>query len=50
MRGRLGKAEGKIILPDGTIACEAELTLADMPSEIATQSRIQSLGWQVDPD
>ena len=50
IRGRIGKAEGKIYLPDGTIACEAELTLADMPGEIATDSRLQSLGWKVDPD
>lgn len=50
MRGRIGKAEGKIILPDGTVACEAELTLADMPNEIATQSRINSLDWKIDPD
>lgn len=50
IRGRIGKAEGKIYLPDGLVACEAELTLANMPREIATQRRIGSLGWQVDPD
>ncbi len=50
LRGRLGKAEGKIFLPDGSIACEAELTLADMPSEIATQSRMLALGWRIDAD
>ena len=50
MGGRIGKAVGEIILPDGTIACDAELTLANMPSEIATQDRINSLGWRVDPD
>ena len=50
IKGRIGKAIGQVILPDGTIACDAELTLADMPSEIASQSRIDSLGWQVDPD
>ncbi|NND82658.1 MAG: PaaI family thioesterase [Gammaproteobacteria bacterium] len=50
LRGRIGKASGKIYLPDGAVACEAEMTLADMPAEIATESRIQSLGWRVDPD
>ena len=50
IRGRIGKAEGKIYLPDGTIACQADMTLADMPAEVATASRIESLGWQVDPD
>ncbi|NND00640.1 MAG: PaaI family thioesterase [Gammaproteobacteria bacterium] len=50
IKGRIGKAEGKIFLPDGSVACEAELTLADMPAAIATQSRIEALGWQVDPD
>lgn len=50
IRGRIGKAEGKIYLPDGTVACDAELTLADMPAEIATQSRLQALEWRVDPE
>lgn len=50
MRGRIGKAEGKIILPDGLVACEAELTLADMPKEIRSESRLEALGWQIDPD
>jgi uncharacterized protein (TIGR00369 family) len=50
MKGRIGKAHGQIFLPDGTVACEAELTLADMPAEIASDSRIEELGWQVDPD
>ena len=50
IRGRIGKAEGKIYLPDGSVACEAELTLADMPAEVATESRIEALDWHVDPD
>lgn len=50
IRGRIGKAEGHIRLPDGSIGCEAELTLADMPQEIASESRLQELGWRVDPD
>jgi uncharacterized protein (TIGR00369 family) len=50
MKGRIGKAHGQIFLPDGSVACEAELTLADMPVEIASDSRIEELGWQVDPN
>lgn len=50
MRGRLGKAQGQILLPSGQVACEAELTLADMPGDIADQSRLQALGWRLDPD
>ena len=48
LKGRLAKARGEIVLPDGTVACEAELTLADMPGEIATPSRIDALNWKVD--
>ena len=50
IKGRIGKAEGMIYLPDGTLACEAELTLADMPKEVASESRLQALGWAIDPD
>ena len=50
MKGRIARAEGKIYLPDGSVGCEAELTLADMPVQVATDSRLQALGWQVDPD
>ncbi len=50
LKGRIGKAEGQIVLPDGTIACEAQLTLANMPSEIASESRLAALDWRIDPD
>lgn len=46
--GRIGKAEGEIILADGTIACEAEIVMADMPTELATDSRVDRLGWRLD--
>lgn len=48
LRGRLGKARGKIILPDGTVACEAEMTLADLPDEIMQSADMEALGWFVD--
>jgi len=50
MRGRLGKAHGEVLLPDGTVACEAELTLANMPAEMASESRLAALGWELIPD
>lgn len=50
MGGRIGKAEGRILLSDGTVACEAEMALADMPQQIASDERLESLGWAVDPD
>ena len=46
--GRLGKAQGEIILPDGRVACEAAITLADIPAEILSKSSYEELGWQVD--
>ena len=50
MGGRIGKAEGKIYLPDGSIGCEAELTLASMPAHIRDENRVGLLGWAIDPD
>jgi uncharacterized protein (TIGR00369 family) len=46
--GRLGKAQGEIILPDGRVACEAAITLADIPAEILSKSSYEQLGWHVD--
>ena len=48
LRGRLGKATGKIILPDGRTAAEAELTLADVPQDILTGVDLDTLGWRID--
>ncbi|MEO0367148.1 MAG: PaaI family thioesterase [Pseudomonadota bacterium] len=50
LKGRIGKAEGKLTLPDGQIACQAELVLANMPATIATEERYQALGWEIDND
>lgn len=49
-KGRIAKAEGHLILPDGTVACEAQLTLADMPKALASETRLGSLNWAVDQD
>lgn len=48
LRGRLGKAEGALYLPDGTLAAEAELTLANVPDEVLAHVNRDALGWYVD--
>lgn len=48
LKGRLGQAVGEVILPDGTIAAESSMTLADMPKDLASESRLERLGWRVD--
>jgi len=48
LRGRLGKAEGKIHLPDGSVGCEASLTLADIPRELLSETSQALLNWKVD--
>jgi len=48
LRGRLGKAQGEIILPDGTVACEAAITLADVPANILSNTNESLLNWGVD--
>ncbi len=48
LRGRLGKAEGKIILPDGTVAAESQMSLADVPKELMGRTNPQLLNWKVD--
>ncbi len=50
LRGRLGTAAGEIRLPNGEVAAEAELTLADVPRERLADFNAQALGWYVDPD
>ncbi len=48
LRGRLGKSHGEIILPDGTVACEASCTLADIPKKLLTETTRQLLAWEID--
>lgn len=48
LRGRLGKAVGEIILPDGTVAAEAAMTLADLPADLLGEVNLEALGWYVD--
>lgn len=48
LRGRLGRAVGEIALPDGTIAAEASMTLADVPTELIAGANLEALGWRID--
>jgi acyl-coenzyme A thioesterase PaaI-like protein len=49
LRGRLGKAVGEIYLPDGQLAAESAMTLADVPVELQQQANLEALGWHIDP-
>lgn len=48
LRGRLGKAVGELWLPDGAVAVEASLTLADVPQELLAGADPEELGWRID--
>jgi len=49
-RGRLAEAHTEIRLPDGSVAAEAEATLAQMPADRAPRESLDALGWRVYPD
>lgn len=48
LRGRLGKAIGEIILPDGNVAAESAMTLADVPATLLAETNLEALGWRID--
>lgn len=48
LRGRLGQAVGEVRLPDGSVAAESAMTIADMPESLRDASRLEVLGWRVD--
>jgi uncharacterized protein (TIGR00369 family) len=48
LRGRIGKAIGEVVLPDGSIAAEAEMTIVDVPPELLHGVDAEALGWRVD--
>lgn len=48
IKGRLGKARGTIRLPDNTLACEAEMALTDIPTDLLTETVKARLGWRID--
>lgn len=48
LRGRLGQAVGEILLPDGSVAAQSSMTLADLPAEFRAEAKLEALGWRVD--
>ena len=49
-RGRLALAHAEIVLADGTVTAEAELTLAELPDEFRVSGDLDALGWKVYPN
>lgn len=49
MRGRLAQAMGEVRLPDGAVAAQAELTLADLQEQFRVNGDLEALGWKVYP-
>ena len=46
-RGRIAKARGELWHPDGQLAAEANLTLADLPEQLLRDNSLDDLGWRV---
>jgi hypothetical protein len=49
-RGRLAQARGELRLPDGVLAAEATLILADPQDNLRGQISLDELGWRVYDD
>jgi acyl-coenzyme A thioesterase PaaI-like protein len=48
--GRLSTARAQLLLPDGSVGAEAEVTLVDYPDRLDEADRLQAMGWKVYPD
>ena len=48
-RGRLMTTRSEVRLPDGTLAAEAEVLLADLPAEVAIEANLAELAWRIWP-
>jgi acyl-coenzyme A thioesterase PaaI-like protein len=48
MGGRLAQAIGEVILPDGSVAVEAALTLVDLPEPLRTAADLDAVKVAVD--
>jgi hypothetical protein len=47
-RGRYARAAGELRLPDGSVAVEAEMTMADLPAGHQVDDTVRKqLGWKV---
>ena len=50
VRGRRAITHGEILLPDGTVAAEAEALMIELPADAVTAADIEALGWRVDEE
>jgi uncharacterized protein (TIGR00369 family) len=48
--GRVATATAQVVLPDGSVAAEAEATLAPMAGAPSDEALLDSLGWKLYPD
>ena len=48
LKSRLGKARGQVLLADGRVACEAEMSLANIPTDVMGPDKLAELGWRID--
>ena len=46
-RGRIAMTRGELWHPDGKLAAEADLTLADLPEKLFRDRSLDDLGWRV---
>jgi acyl-coenzyme A thioesterase PaaI-like protein len=49
-RGEMKVAKGEVVLPDGSVAAEAEAILAPYTITGESTQRLEALGWKVYPD
>jgi hypothetical protein len=49
-RGRLVETRGAIHLPDGSVAVEADVLVAEAPQAMIEGTDLDRLGWRVYPD
>jgi acyl-coenzyme A thioesterase PaaI-like protein len=49
-RGRFAETRASIQLPDGTVAVEAEVLVAEAPAEITNITDLDRIGWRVYPE
>ena len=50
LRGRRATAHSEVQLPDGQVAAEAEVLLAEMPASMLEGADLETLGWRVDDE
>jgi acyl-coenzyme A thioesterase PaaI-like protein len=49
-RGRFVETRGAIFLPDGSVAVEADVLVAEAPRQMAEGTDLDRIGWRVYPD